>query len=334
MSARIEARDFVKAFKGAGTKDWHGLTREVEGELTVKDFPPIIREKLRTASGVELPMEVLVSTDDNMPCGIPFNPNSFGHILPPQAMDMVQTALAGTGYKIHRLGMLANRTIWFVSIYLEELASVQRDGHRFFLNFSGGLDGQMSPQWELSDIRVVCFNTLSVSRLIGETLFRIKQTKNALVRLEDGEKAIEEAVGMAKIFNETLEQLENTPCSVDEARAVYAGDVARHGGDFSRKMAKDGSQKECRARNIVDTLTELFRAGDGNHGKTRGDLANGLTQFFTRGDAKSKKDPFKRFESSDFGGFADRKAGFVRDIAVADSFDELRLAGVEALATN
>jgi hypothetical protein len=328
----VTIRDFVYGKVGQGN-DWHGLTVEKEN-LSPEMFPNMEAQQLQTFQGVALPWKVLISTDDNQPCGSPFNPDSFGYILPQAAWEMVEQAIAGTHYTVERIGMLWDRSFWFVSISLDELKAVSRPGEMFRLNFSGGLDGANSPQGELSHIRAVCWNTISASRRTNDYLFKIRQTTNSGSKLDAAKAEVEKAVGMAKIFNTTLAALEQIPCNIDTARAAYAGDVAARGGDFRIAVSKKtGQEKESKARNLVDEFTELFRTGAGNSGKTRADVLNGYTQLLTRGRKDSKKNVWTQVASSEFGGNADRKSEFLTTLADSNKFDALVARGKEALAT-
>jgi len=324
-------RDFVYGLVGQG-KDWHGLTIE-KPSLSRELFPIMSEEELVTKGGKATPWRVLTAGDDGMPCGNPFNPKSFGYILPQRAWEMVSDALSGTHYKVERMGMLWDRSFWFVSISLDELKAIARPNEAFQLNFSGGLDGNNSPQGELSHIRAVCWNTISASRNTGEYLFKIRQTINSGSRLDEAKDEVEKAVGMAMVFNKTLATLESQEATLEIARFAYAGDVARHGGDFKIKVSsKTGEEKESRARNTVDELADLFKTGDGNTGETRADILNGYTQFLTRGRKDSKKNIWSQVASSEFGGNADRKAAFLDSLTDEEQFASLCDDGKHALA--
>lgn len=324
-------RDFVFGLNGQG-KDWHGLTIEMPA-LSRELFPIMGEEVLQTASGKVTPWRVLTAGDDGLPCGNPFNPKSFGYILPQRAWEMVEGALAGTHYKVERMGMLWDRSFWFVSISLDELKAIARDGEAFQLNFSGGLDGNNSPQGELSHIRAVCWNTISASRRSGEYLFKIRQTINSGSRLDEAKDEVEKAVGMAMVFNKTLATLESQECKIDVARYAYAGDVVRHGGDFKISVSsKTGEEKENRSRNTVSELVNLFERGAGNKGETRADVLNGYSEFLTRGRKDSKKNIWSQVASSEFGGNADRKAAFLDCLTDEEDFASLCEDGKAALA--
>lgn len=338
-SGIVSVRDFVYGLNGQG-KDWHKLTVE-KPELTREMFPGFTPEFVE-CRGERLPWQVLLCNDDGKPAGKPFDPDSFGYILPQKAWDMVSEALSGTRYTVERMGMLWNRSFWFVSIALEEFKTVARKGEHFRLNFSGALDGKESPQGELSHIRAVCWNTISASRASGQTLFKVKQSKRSLSKLDAAKADVEKAVGMAEIFNRTLQDLESKPVTQLEARQAFAGEIAKKivktGKDVSEVFATSetakGNKRESRALNQVDDLLALFQRGDGNKGATRADVLNGFTQYFTRGGADgSQKDAWRAVQSSEFGGNADRKAEFFTAVASEEGFQELREIGKLALAS-
>lgn len=329
-------RDFVLA--NSDETDWHKLTRKQENLNPAVHFPEIdVRPLFYMGNdGESLPngQHSLISLDDGLPCGKAFDLETFGYILPQKAWETVQNALAGSRYSVERIGFLKNRSFWFVSLHLDELQAIAPTGHKYQLNFSGGLDGQCSPQGELSDIRAVCWNTISLSRAIGEKLFSVKQTKFSRAKLLTAEQEIEKAVGMAKLFNLQLEKLGNTPATAEQARNVYAGEIIQAGGDLRERSLKSGETTRGRAGNTVETLVELFAGGDGNKGETRLDVLNGFTQLFTRGNDDSTKNAWQAVASSEFGGNSNRKADFLATLASEKGFDTLAEIGQAALAVN
>lgn len=329
-----ELRDFVLA--NSDERDWHKLTRKQIGLNPAIHFPKVEARPLHYM-GVDgasrwSGSHQLIALDDDLPCGGAFNLETFGFILPQKAWESVQSALSGSRYSVERIGMLKNRSFWFVSLHLDELQAVAPIGHKYQLNFSGGLDGQTSPQGELNDIRAVCWNTISLSRASGRKLFQVKQTKFSRTKLITAEQEIESAVGMARLFNIQMETLGNQPVTTEKAREVYAGEIVNAGGDLRERALKSGEVTRGRAGNTVETLVELFSRGDGNKGESRLDVLNGFTQLFTRGDGDSKKDTWQAVSSSEFGGNANRKAQFLATLASNDGFETLAEIGRNALA--
>lgn len=326
MASGILSRDFV--FSGLSVEtDWHKKTISKGRALIATDFPEMVGQPLfygEDAKALDIDgnvWRVPVTLDDGLPCGKPYG-ESFCLFTPRQGFELVESILAGTGYTVERIGLLWNRSKWFVSTELSELKAIAPKGEKFQFNFSGGIDGSMSPQAELSNIRQCCSNTVSLSRLTGQVLFKRKLTKGFEAALDSAKPEIEKAVGMARLFTEAKGKLETIPCQVQTAREIYAGAIA-----------PDAEKLTTAARNTVDGLVSLFQRGDGNRGETFGDVLNGFTQWGTRGFESSKKDILTRFESSEFGGMASRKAEFVGEL-FRDNGASLQAKGQLVLANS
>ena len=329
MAHGILERDFVK--NGVNTEiDWHKKTLVMGRPLTFEDFPEMKGEDIYTADGRGLvidgkPWRVPVTADDGLPCGKPYCGDTFTLFTPRQAWQFVAETLAGTGYTVGRIGLLWNRSKWFISTDLHELRAVSRKGQKFHLNWSGGIDGTMSPQAELSAFFDVCWNTLSLSRLTGQVLFKKKLTSGFNSALQSAKGQIEQAVGMAAVFNAAMQTAEETACEVQTAREIYMGATVRE--DLAKVV-----KVSTTARNTVDGLVSLYQRGDGNKGQTLADVVNGFTQYGTRGFESSRKDVWTQLESSEFGGMADRKAEFVKAVFSPNEREGLRVKGAQLLA--
>jgi len=321
-SGLVSTRDF----QAGRAMAWHNATRIAE-TLTAADFPDIVRAPLQyvTADGkiAAWPgMFVPVSSDDRLPVGTASG-ESYSLFTPRDAVAYLSEVLSGTGHTIESLGMIFDRSRWFVTFNLSELAGVAPAGEGFQLTASGGLDKSQSPSFNLCHTVAVCANTVRLARA-GRALFSSKLTKGFGTRLEASRTALGQVVGMARIFNESLRGLEAKPASVDEARAAYAADLAGNGADL----------KSSRASNLIDELIVGFRQGRGNAGETRLDVLNGFTEVFGSGlvGAASKRDAFSRWQSSEFGGFADRKENFAAALTEKGGWDRMQKEGNAALA--
>ena len=332
MAHRIDTKnDFVYGLVGQGS-DWHGLTQQKERILR-EMFPTYEKVGLQTEDGSKL-VPWVTFVGPNGPVGEPFNRDTYVPVLPQYAWDMMAEALAGTQYTVERIGYLADGTTWFISVKLDELATLARPGEKFQLNFTGNLVQKNIFRVTVSGVRIVCHNTLDLALAIGLLVAKVKATKNSGVRLEITKELLEKSFGMVEVYNRTLASMESTKATVDAARQVYAGEIVRAGGELSSdKLTKSGEKRESRALNTVETLVTLFQRGDGNKGETRADILNGFTQYFTRGGADdSTKDPWLAVRSSEFGGNAVRKAEFFKAVSTESGFRKLRDEGKAALA--
>lgn len=299
-------RDFQVGLEMA----WHGQTVVVD-KVTREHFPEISMTELYYGENQtplmigDKPYFVAMSHDDGLPVGKPFCPDTYTLHTPREGLEWAEEILKGSGYEIQSLGMLWDRSKWFATVYLKELQAAYegKENHtKFFFNFSGSLDGTMIFQAELSAIRQVCHNTVSLSRAMGEVLFKKKATKNFAKMREEASADIEKAVGMTKVFNATMERLGNQPIKLESARNVYAGMLAKQ-----RNLEEPTKQ----LRRETDELQTLFLDGMGNHGETKLDLLNGWTEYHTHGSQSGKVDKAKNWASSEFGGRVDQKAEFV-----------------------
>jgi len=305
---------------------WHQQTRIAE-TLTAADFPEIVRAPLQyvAADGQSRAwpgMFVPVSADDGLPVGTASG-ESYSIFAPRDAMAYLGEVLSGTGHTVESLGMIFDRSRWFATFNLSELAGLAPAGEAFQLTASGGLDKSQSPSFNLTHTVAVCANTVRLARA-GRALFSSKLTKGFGARLEASRAALGEVVGMARIFNESLRGLEAKPASVDEARAAYAADLSGNGADL----------KSSRASNLIDELIVGFRHGRGNGGANRLDVLNGYTEVFGSGlvGAASKRDAFSRWQSSEFGGFADRKEAFAAALTEKGGWSRMQKEGNAALS--
>ena len=327
-------------FQVAEVQAWHGLTRIAKP--TREHFPEIVPVPLFIGEDCtpcvygDRRFVIPVSTDDGLPVAPPYcgetiaseeeagceakadTRGTYSLFTPREAWDWIAEVLGGTHYTVQSIGMLWNRSFWFASVHLDELAEMSvGDGRKsgFQFNFSGGLDRSVSPQCELSNIVAVCHNTISLSRLTGKVLFQERATKGFKTRLDAAKAEVEKAVGMAAVFKAAMDNLAEQPCDRTRAERIFAG-----------YLGADSDKLSTRTRNTVKELGELHVRGLGNTGKTEFDAVNAYTQLLTRGGAESKVPAGRRFASGEFGSNADAKADFVRFM----TSEETDFANVEA----
>ncbi len=342
-------------FQIAREQAWHGLTTiKAPGR---EDFPNIIPAPLYFGDDCK-PMVygdrkfvVPIAEDDGLPvappyCGetipddepktCPAKPEdtrgTYVLFTPREAWDWVHEVLSGTHFEASSIGMLWNRSFWFIGITLTELQELTvGDGRqsRFQFNFSGGLDRSVSPQCELASVIPVCHNTISLSRATGQILFAERATKNFTTRLEAAKAEVEKAVGMTAVFKAAMDSLAEKPCDKSRAERIFAGYLV---DEVRQKDGKD-LPMSTRARNTVGELAELHVSGIANRGETEFDLLNAYTERYTHGGKEAKTTMGRRFVSSEFGGGADTKADFFRVLTTGrDALPEIEERGARLLA--
>lgn len=327
----VIGRDFQVAEQMA----WHNLTtlakpvREHFPEL--KPMPLFFENNGQVAAKFGDNQYVIpVALDDMLPVAPPYCLGTYTLFQPRQAWDWVHEVLTGTGFEVSSVGMLWNRSFWFMGVKLQELNSLAiGDGRNcdFYLNFSGGLDKLVSPQAELSSILPVCHNTISLSRMTGEVLFKEKATKNFSARLETAKEEVEKAVGMTAVFKKAMDSLATRKCDENRAKKIFTGYLTE---EKEREVTKT-------TQNRVESLVTLHKGGRGNKGETEFDLLNAFTEWQTRGieGEKTKVPPGKRFASGEFGGNMDNKADFANLLTSRrGQLQEIERRGSKLLAAN
>lgn len=265
---------------------------------------------------------VPVATDDFLPVGNgrPVNMDSYTAEGPHENWAFAESVLAGTKYRVVSAGSVQNRSKFFVSAKLDELESLTLvDGSTFelILNAFGSLDQTLNKFIGMSGTRTVCYNTLMFNFLNKEK-FQIKyrHSKNMAARVEKDRPVIEAAVGFGAVVKAAFDRLVKNPIGKDDARAIYAGFIAKPAGSGVHPLkVKEGAwpdELSTRAANMVEEHVFAFEHGDGNNGDHEFDLLNGWTQPRTRGYQESDKDKFDVYASSEFGSYADSKSDFAR----------------------
>lgn len=311
-------RDFHVALKMA----WHRLTNVKKPEES--DFPEIVKSPVFFGPD-KTPLEgawIPVSTDDNKPVGVVCF-DSYHLFTPRDGLKYVTECLAGTSAKLSSIGMIFNRSKWFANFELDELTALVRPGHSLHLLVTGGLDKSESPSLMLSDTESVCDNTRRMALEKGKSLFASRLTRNFANRLEQARETVESAVGMARIWNETITTLEKTKAKKDDVISAFRGEISQRGATLT----------STRASNIIEGLESLYVGGTkgGSTGENWWQACRAFTEFYGRGiDAGTTRDDFSRWESSEFGGFAMRKDAFCDAISTTETRNGLVKVGRDA----
>lgn len=344
-------------FQVSRTMAWHNLT--TLAAPTREHFPNIIPVPLYFGENFK-PMiygdrkfVVPVAEDDMLPVAPPYcgetipdeeektcpakpedRAGTYVLFTPREAWDWVHEVLSGTHFEVSSIGMLWNRSFWFIGVTLTELKELTvGDGRQsqFQFNFSGGLDRSVSPQCELSSILPVCHNTISLSRATGKILFAERATKKFKTRLDAAKAEVEKAVGMTAVFKAAMDSLADKPCTKDRAERLFAGYLVDE-VEVDEKTGKD-IPMSTRSRNTVKELAELHVSGIANKGETEMDALNAFTEFYTHGSKAAKTPMGRRFVSSEFGGNADSKADFFRLLTTGrEALPEIEERGERLLA--
>jgi hypothetical protein len=344
MAHQIERIDSTFSVYGG---EWHGKANHVpeinlETVQRVIDFP--IEEKvLLTAerdesTGLYIPetiMEVegskvivadlskrddLLLTDRRVwPLHTP--KESYRIIRNREIWDCLQKAIEGIeGVRIVTVGTLDWCKKFYISLELnggESLKSACGDKFQFVLNVLTSHDGFIPLLFLDSGTRTVCMNTFQYNAAYegGAMKVRIPHTKNAGITIDNMATYLGTVLaGRTKVV-ESMSYLESIKMESPSQAAYVAA------GFFT---SPDADELSTRSFNRAVEIRDLSVVGKGNHGKTRADMFNGFTEYFTHhaGAGGEKADKAKRWSAATFGQAAEHKEGFLSLLLNENSFSE------------
>jgi phage/plasmid-like protein (TIGR03299 family) len=210
--------------------------------------------------------------------------------------------------RIHTCGALKGGSIiWVLAKLNNDPVQVrQNDTVDKYLLLSHSFDGTMSVRISFTPIRVVCWNTLSLS-IRDHNSARVRIRHSSL--MHDNMKLVQEAVNLDnQNFEVTVEKYKAL-----QNRGVNQNDLKK----YFRQVWEipEGEAVSTRTKNQLETLEGLFEYGIGNQGKTMWDAYNAVTQYFSYEDGNNSNN---RFTSLWFGDNARRNVKAL-DLAVSMS---------------
>lgn len=141
--------------------------------------------------------------------------------------------------------------------------------HKQYMLLSNGHYLGRGIRGTLTDVRVVCNNTLTAAEAVRSSLFT--------THYGDVERRVQRAIEALGWANEATkatfaiyEALANTSCTVDRAAKVFRG-------LFPAQV--EGEEADPSVNEKVEAMVNLFRTGAGNTGKTAFDVVNAVTDF-------------------------------------------------------
>lgn len=303
MPAHLENRDVQAGIEMA----WHGMTKVVDEVTFDLAFPfEIERCELPPLEG----WSYFRCSDDSKPAGVPVR-DTYTALSNSRFWEIVQNAVGGSGAIVESAGTLFDRCRRFVTVKLGTEVDDFKVGERVFKNrFSllDSIDGSTNFYGVNSSTCVVCANTFGIvmGDKSGEFRFKLRHSKNLLPKIENMEKAIDAFVGVTAQFRVALEVAHEVPLVVPDARALFAG-----------WMAKEEQGISKRTYNTVGRLTDLFTGGAGNNGETLLDAFSAVTDFYSHESSGGEDQPgfrVKQSLSSEFGSASRKKQEFFRSI--------------------
>lgn len=240
--------------------------------------------------------------------------------------DCVQKSLEGVeGVRIVTAGSLDEFKKFFISVELnggEKMKTERGDTFQAILNFLSSHDGTLNLTAMDSFTRTVCWNTFSYNAAYegGAMKTFVPHTKNAGMQIDNLASYLNCVLLGRKKVIESMSHLEALQLSSPND-AAYAS-----AGYFT---AIEASEMSTNAFNRSNVIRDLSLSGKGNAGKTRADLFNGFTEYFTHYDGAGGKKASKaeRWSASQFGQAATHKEKFLETIMDENQFQEILSRG-------
>lgn len=245
---------------------------------------------------------------------------SYRIITNEEIWDCMETAISevqGLGVKVTTAGTLQNLRKFYISVDLGDGERRTGKGDRIqsILSFRSSHDGSMNMEAGDSHTRIVCMNTFRWSRMVqGAIDVRIPHTKNASISLQNLAAYLSAVLSGREKMLETVSYLETLDAHPDEAAYASAAFLSD----------KDASELSTRTFNRCAEIRNLARSGKGNSGKTRWDVFNGFTEYFTHGAGAGGESASKgkRWSVANFGQAAEHKEGFANLLTDEGAYQE------------
>jgi phage/plasmid-like protein (TIGR03299 family) len=239
----------------------------------------------------------------------------------------MKEAFKSLDVKITSAGTLEGTRKFFISVDIggSEMI-INKDKFKGYVNFITSHDGTLGMTAFDSIIRIVCMNTLIISRqAAGDVEFSIYHTKNSEIALKNLPELFKSILKGRAELAEVMKHLEDNKCSANDALAIAAGFFC---------METHSEKLSTRAMNSAQGIATLFSHGVGNKGETLYDLANGVTEYYTsgKGTGKGQTSLADRTHRSTMGSAADHKEAFMVMLADEGRRNRALKLGKQALA--
>jgi hypothetical protein len=328
-----------------GSLAWHRLDENHDVPLTREIISPLFIPYLEgqanvNIDGVEVPLEgwkTIVADLRNSDIKGDFRPVHVAsdkyEILQNEILfDALLEALDGINYKIVSAGTLAGLKNFFVSVEFEEDSNINLpDGSecKAFFSLFTSHDGSKNASYYDTTHRTVCFNTVRSSYAArGNQGFNITHSKNASVRIHKMAEIVNNTLLGRRQFEEKMAELYSIPCDISTAERFTAGYMA--------EKTKATKELSTRSYNQMGEIVDLAWNGKGNRGGNMFYLAQGATEFWTRGNGTGgvNKDLGRKAYSADYGTGMDNKCNFLTALSDPSQREKLMKLGDVVLAKN
>lgn len=230
--------------------------------------------------------------------------NSYQVIDNRAVWDALKESTKDLGVKVVTAGTLEGCKKFFMSVDIGGSEfSVNGDKFLSYLNFVTSHDGTLAMQAYDSAVRIVCLNTLRWSlEAAGKVGFKCYHSKNASATMVKLPELLSAVLIGRKDFIEYADFLDQSPLEQPDMLNITLNYLT---------TGADVDKISTRTLNSAEGIVNLAKNGMGNKGKTRYDLLNGFTEYYTHGDGVGKRSSLatKQYKAQ-FGSAADHKTDF------------------------
>lgn len=293
----------AEMFSGNGKLPWHGLGQVVSGLLTASEaIQAAGLQWAVNAQPVSVNGQVLSLTEYQAVCRadtggcLGIMKGRYEMIQNSEAFNFFD-AIVGQGRATYETAgaLRCGKQVWILAKYNGEI-KISDDMHRMWCLLVTSHDGSqaLSCQWVTE--RVVCANTLSIALRGKKNCIKIRHTANWANKEEEAKRVLGLTEDYFTVLQRELATLQNHSMSADEMN------------DFARLLypAKDEKEVPTRTSNMRWGTARLFDRGAGNHGATRWDALNAVTDWADH-NSTLRGENSTRLESSTSGSAAELK---------------------------
>jgi phage/plasmid-like protein (TIGR03299 family) len=298
------------SFAFVGKQAWHGLGQALTKGATIEEWAkqagmnwqalaaPVTYTDAAGRAHVFGEKKILYRSDTGAPISVVGE--GFKVVQPLEVLEFFRDLTRANGWYLHTAGVLCDGgRIWAMATRDNASEIVPGDVVRENLLLATGLDGTLATHAGMTDIRVVCNNTLGWAIGKGLTGAR-KGSQGARVshRSEFDPNIVKAALGVGpegfRAHVQDMQRLAQTPCDLEEARAILRGIFgqpvnARRGANRT-DTADVIATAQTSARGTGDSLAALLAGTvhvprDDVHAEAREDLA----RLLANGDYREQR---------------------------------------------
>lgn len=276
--ARINNTDSV--YTGRNIVAWHRLGKTINGLATWQEAIkyanlnwPVEKQDLYDKTGKPVAHGMFRKDTSDIFLG------TVGERYTPiQNEDMFRFVdyLVGAGEAIYdTAGALGNGENVFCTVHLPSAGyNVRGDKHESYLLFRSSHDGSVSAQTLLTDVRVVCQNTLNMALNAGKNIIKIKHTTNSQEKLKQVKSLMGNTIKTLEGLQERMTFLSDKEPTNKNLRSI-----------FNTLYTEDEGGLSTKAKNSIEAILELYNHNE----KSAYGLFNAFTEYVdhvrsTKGD--------------------------------------------------